>query len=393
MTIVVSGMIATHPGQGGAAWAVLQYLLGLKALGHDVYFIEQVPDARIEPQGAALQDSINAHYFSDIVRHFGLEGKAALVCQHSHETVGASYSELVRLAGRADVLFNISGILSIPELTEPASCRVYLDLDPAFTQVWHAQGIDMGFSGHTHFVTIGLNIGKTKCPVPDCELQWIKTVQPVALDYWPVTAPPSDPTLTTVGNWRAYGSVEHAGVHYGQKVHSLRRFFPLPKLTTARFALAMAIHPDEKGDLTELEQNGWELQDPFEVAQTPGSYQRFIQRSWAEFGIAKSGYVASQCGWFSDRSICYLASGRPVIAQDTGFTEYLPVSEGLLAFQDSDDAVAAIALLKGDYARHARAARRIAETYFDSKKVLSAMLDAVSVSTASAAKGFALREG
>jgi hypothetical protein len=393
MNIIVSGMIAAHPGQGGATWAVLQYVLGLKALGHDVYFLEQIPDKLIEPNGTPLQQSVNARYFSELVHHFGLDGKAALVCERSHETAGASYSELVQLANRTDLLFNISGTLSIPDLAQPAPVRVYVDLDPAFTQVWHTQGIDMGFSRHTHFVTIGLNIGKKNCPVPACGIQWLRTVQPIVLDYWPVTTQPCEQALTTIGNWRAYGSVVHDGVHYGQKAHSLRPFLPLPKLTTTRFRLAMAIHSGDSRDLSALEQNGWELQDPLEVAQTPDSYQHFIQQSWAEFGIAKSGYVASRCGWFSDRSICYLASGRPVIAQDTGFPEHLPVGEGLLAFQNSDDVLAAVALLRGDYRRHAEAARRIAETCFDSKKVLSSMLDAISVSVAGAAKGFALTEG
>jgi glycosyltransferase involved in cell wall biosynthesis len=139
--------------------------------------------------------------------------------------------------------------------------------------------------------------------------------------------------------------------------------------------LALAIHPDERQDLRALAANGWDLLDPAQIARTPADYQRFIQGSKAEFGIAKSGYVASRCGWFSDRSLCYLASGRPVLAQDTGFSNFVPVGEGLFAFRSTEDILAAIEEVQMNYARHARAARAIAEEFFDSDKVLSRLLD------------------
>jgi hypothetical protein len=157
----------------------------------------------------------------------------------------------------------------------------------------------------------------------------------------------------------------------------MRELFELPRLTDARFCLAMSIHQDESQDLAALERNGWRLVNPNDVASTPEDYRRFIQNSWAEFGVSKSGYVASRCGWFSDRSACYLASGRPVIAQDTGFSSYLPTGEGLFAFGSAHDVIAGIDALRGNYKRHACAARDIAETYFDSGKVLPRLLDAV----------------
>src|SRR5262249_30068490 len=159
----------------------------------------QVREDQIQPPGARLQTSVNARYFSQIVRRFGLEGKAALVSARCRETVGASYPDLVQVAQRADVLLNISGILSVPELTQRVPIRVYGDLDPAFAQVWHTQGVDMGFDRHTHFVTIGLDIGKPTCLVPDCGREWIKTLQPILLEYWPVTPLPAEKALTTVG--------------------------------------------------------------------------------------------------------------------------------------------------------------------------------------------------
>jgi hypothetical protein len=237
----------------------------------------------------------------------------------------------------------------------------------------------MRFAGHTHFVTIGQNIGRPDCPVPTCGLPWITTPQPVVLAHWPVADAVRHDALTTVGNWRGYGSVEHRGVFYGQKAHSLRPFIALPTRTREKFLLALAIHAGEAKDLAALKANGWGLIDPAEVAATPAAYQCFIQGSKAEFGIAKSGYVASRCGWFSDRSLCYLASGRPVLAQETGFSRFLPTGEALFAFETVEDVLAAVESLNADYARHAKAARAIAEEHFDSDKVLTRLLHKIGV--------------
>jgi hypothetical protein len=183
--------------------------------------------------------------------------------------------------------------------------------------------------------------------------------------------------LTTVGNWRSYGSIERDGVHYGQRAHSLREVVELPRRTTERFELALAIHPDEHRDLEALSGNGWHLVDPAQVAGTPSAYREFVQRSKGELGVAKSGYVRSRCGWFSDRSCCYLASGRPVVAQETGFSDFVPTGEGLLAFENVDDAASAVEALRHDYARHARAAREFAEEHLDSDVVLGRLLERV----------------
>jgi hypothetical protein len=322
-----------------------------------------------------IAQSENAKYFADVVAEFNLQGRAALLLTGTQQTVGLTYEQLLGVSRRADVLINISGMLQEQALLESIPIRVYLDLDPAFNQLWHAvQGIDMRFAGHTHFVTIGQAIGDRDCPVPTCGLTWLKTLQPVVLDRWPVARALSYDGLTTVGHWRGYGSIEHAGVFYGQKAHSLRPLFTLPTLTSEKFFLALGIHPSETKDLAALQQNGWNLIDPATVAGTPLSYQRFIQGSKAEFGVAKSGYMLSRCGWFSDRSLCYLASGRPVIAQDTGFSRYLPTGEGLFAYTGAEDILAAIAELNGAYPRHCRRARELAEDYFDSDKVLAELL-------------------
>src|SRR5262249_21755262 len=156
------------------------------------------------------------------------------------------------------------------------------------------------------------------------------------------------------------GSIEYEGVFYGQKAHALRPLMALPSRTTEKFLLAIAIHPGEEKDLAALAGNGWRLIDPARVASTPADYQRFIRGSKGEFGIAKSAYLASRCGWFSDRSACCLASGRPVLAQETGFSRFLPTGAGLFAFSTGDDVLAAVEALRGDYPRHAQAARAIA---------------------------------
>jgi hypothetical protein len=180
--------------------------------------------------------------------------------------------------------------------------------------------------------------------------------------------------LTTIANWRGYGSIESEGRFYGQKAHSLRPFFSLPVQTAERFILALSIHPDEHSDLEKFKNNDWQLIDPLSVADSPASFQQFVQRSKAEFGLAKSGYVISRCGWFSDRSICYLASGRPVIAQETGFSDFLPVGDGLFAFETENDVMESIESLNSSYAHHCKSARKLAEEYFDSTKVLNRLL-------------------
>ena len=373
--IVFSGMIAADPYHGGATWAVLQYVLGLKKLGHEVLFVEPMKASSQRPPHVPLPASENVAYFREVTRQFGIERTSALLLEGGKETVGIAYDDILRFAQRADLLINVSGMLADRALLDAIPRRVYLDLDPAFNQVWHhAYGIDMRFAAHTHFITIGQRVGADGCPVPTCGLHWLKTHQPVVLEEWPYVEPRESADLTTIGNWRGYGSVEFDGLHYGQKAHSLRQFIALPRFTKEKFAPALAIHPGEQSDLAALAENGWTIQDPNRVASSPSGYRRFIQQSKAEFGIAKSGYVTSRCGWFSDRSCCYLASGRPVIAQQTGFDEFLPTGRGLFAFETMDHVLAAIGELRSDYRRHARAAREIAQEHLDSAKVLPRLL-------------------
>jgi hypothetical protein len=380
LTIVVAGMIAADPYQGGATWAVLQYLLGLRQLGHHVHFVEPVAADKVQPAGAGLPSSANAAYFRSVMRQFDLESQASLVLAGTTQTVGLSYELLRNIAAVSDCLINISGMLTDRALTESIPVRVYLDLDPGFNQLWSAaEGIDVGFDGHTHFVTIGPALGQAECAIPTCGRSWIATRQPVVLDQWPAAGQVTHDAFTTVANWRGYGSITCNDVFYGQKAHAWRQFMALPEQTREQFLVALAIHPDEQRDLRSLAAHGWKLIDPARVSDTPDRYRAFVQGSKGEIGVAKSGYAASRCGWFSDRSVCYLASGRPVVAQDTGFSEFLPTGEGLFAFATTEDARAGIDAVAGDYARHSRAARALAEEYFDSAIVLPQLLERVGV--------------
>jgi hypothetical protein len=370
LKILLSGMVAGDPHQGGASWAVLQYVAGFADLGHEVLLVEPV---RRRDGGEPAIGPEEVEYFRRLPL---LEGRGALLAAGSQEAVGVSYERIAAFAADADLLINVSGMLSDERLLEAIPVRAFLDLDPGFNQVWQLSGEDMGIERHTHCVTVGQSIGRGGCPIPTCGRSWIPTLPPVALEHWAAAGPPPvTGAFTSVGHWRSYGSIEHGGIRYGQRAHSLRGLVDLPRLSDARFELALGIHPEEVDDLELLRRGGWRLLDPGEVAATPASYAEFIRASKAELSIAKSGYVASRSGWFSDRSACYLASGRPVVAQETGFSEFLPTGEGLLAFSTLDEAIVAVDDVERSWQRQSRSAREVAEEYFDSRRVLSKLLE------------------
>ena len=256
LTILVSGMIADDPYQGGATWAVLQYVLGFQRLGHDVYLVEPVNQA-------AFNSPETSKYFFEVTRAFGLEQKAALWSAGTQQTVGIPYEFLRQMSAKTDPLINISGMLTDTALTDSIATRVYLDLEPAFNQLWQAvQGIDMHFAGHTHFVTIGMAIGQAGCAVPTCGLEWLTTFQPVVLETLACRRAHCSRWPHHRGQLAGYGSIEHGGVFYGQKAHSLRAFIHLPRLTPEKFMPALAIHSGETKDLKALADSGWRALNP-----------------------------------------------------------------------------------------------------------------------------------
>ncbi|MGH9379518.1 MAG: glycosyltransferase [Thermoanaerobaculia bacterium] len=375
LRILFGGACARVPGQGGLDWVVLQYVLGLRRLGHDVLLVEPVSASDLRPDGADLAESENALHLQRLADSFGLRGAAALVLVDGRQSAGLPYAQVERYAREADLVIDIAGGLFGTGLLASPAVRLYLDLDPGFTQLWHAvEGIDMRLDGHTHFATVGLAFDRAADTIPRCGREWITTPQPVVLDQWPFAERLERDAWTTVANWRGYGSIQINGTFFGQKAHSLRRLIDLPRRTAAPFELALAIDPGELDDLAALAEGGWHLVDPAAVAGSAQAYRRFIQGSRGELGVAKSGYVESRCGWFSDRSACYLASGRPVIAQETGFSEVLPVGAGLFSFESAEDVEAALEELNVDYDRHRRAARDMAEEHFDSDRVLRRLL-------------------
>jgi hypothetical protein len=364
-------MIAATPWQGGATWAVLQYLLGLRRLGWDVFFVESLDLSRSE-----ADDSVK--YCTEVMDRFGFTGRWALIETDSPNSAGMERVELDAVAAAADILINVSGTLGDRDLLEPIGVRVFLDLDPAFVQLWHdVEGIDMGLDAHTHFVTLADTIGEPDCLIPTCGRTWIPTLPPVVLEEWPLATEMHHERVTTIAHWRGYGSIEHGGIHFGQKAHSWRPLFELPQRTQEHFEPALEIHQGDENDLRALKKSGWTIHDPISVAATPDGYRHFVQDSKAELCVAKSGYVVSGSGWFSDRSACYLASGRPVIAQDTGFGRRLPTGDGLFEFRNTEDVVEIFDELRRRYRHHQLAARDIAEEYLDSDRILQHLIDKV----------------
>jgi hypothetical protein len=340
-SVTVAGALASKSGSGGEAWVRLSYALGFRRLGCDVHLAEEAPGA--PPEAVA--------YTRAVADRFGLDYRPAV------EAEGG------------DLLVNVSGNVRSDEVRARFGRTAFVDIDPGFTQFWHERGIEQ-IPGHDVYFTIGANIGTGSCSIPTCGLEWRPTRPPVVLDEWPVADGGFD-RFTTVSTWRSpFGPIEP----YGLKHHQWRCFLDLPARTGVSFEVALDIDPADGADRDALESNGWNLVDPAAVAK-PELFRDYVRGSGAEFSVAQGIYVETTSGWFSDRTVRYLASGRPALVQDTGFIRTLPTGEGLVAFGTPDEAAAAAQAIVGDYDRHARAARAIAEEQFDSDRVLAAMLE------------------
>ena len=370
---IVAGALANKPRNGGEAWVRLSWILGLRRLGFDVHFVERLP----------ARDPLGRQYFEQVVASFGLDGRAALLDREGEALFGTGEAELTAIAAEAEVLFNVSGHLDDGPILAAARRRVYVDLDPGFTQIWHADpSLPFEVRGHDRYVTVGLNIGKAGSPVPGDGIEWIPTLPPVVLEEWPATQLPDGPfRFTTVATWRSpYGQLPVAGRLAGLKHHEFRRVLELPaKVPAARFELALEIHAGDRADLEALREGGWVVISPLEVAADPEAFRSYLRGSGAEFSVAQGLYVEGATGWFSDRTAAYLASGRPALVQDTGVGGKLPWGEGLLSFSGPEEAAAQARRIAADPARHAAAARAIAEEHLDSDRVLGRLLEAVGV--------------
>jgi hypothetical protein len=359
--VVVGGALANKAGSGGEAWVRMSWVRGLQQLGFDVWFVEQAD----HPTGAQVA------YFDRTIAEFGLAERATLLTADG-PVRGAGLATLIDVAREA-ALVNISGHIDAPALFPEFRQRVYVDIDPGFTQSWYADGVGgHRLDGHDVFATIGEGIGRPGCPIPTCGVDWVHVRQPVVLDDWPqITATEFD-RFTTVASWRGpFGPVTIDGETFGSKVREFRRFLAMPTATGHRFELALAIDPGDAADRAALEGAGWDLVDPGDVADGPSSFRRYVQGSGAEFSVAQGVYVHTGSGWFSDRTVRYLASGKPALVQATGFERSLPDGTGLLAFGTLAEAVAGAADIARRYDEHAAAARAIAVDHFDAAIVLA----------------------
>jgi hypothetical protein len=377
--IIVAGSLANKPANGGHTWERMSWALGLKRLGHEVYFVEEIaPQACVDAAGRVTDfaASVNLAWFRSVNRWFGLDEHAALVYGGGEQCAGIGWTPLLEVAESAALLVNMSGHLTLPALLDRIRCKVYLDVDPGFTQFWHADpATAFRLQGHDHYFTIGENIGLENCSIPTGGISWRTTRQPVVLADWPVAEAPARAVFSTIASWRGpFGPVQYAGRTYGLKVHEFRKFLSLPQRTSLSFEIALDIHPGDDRDRQALLAQGWQLVDPRRAAADPASFRRYVQNSWAEFSVAQGTYVDTHSGWFSDRTVRYLASGKPALVQETGFSRNLPVGEGLLSFRTLDEAVRAAERIAANYGQHCRAARALAEEFFDSDKMLGRFL-------------------
>jgi hypothetical protein len=362
------------------AWANLQYIMGLVRLGHEVYYVEDSDDYTscydFARDTMTVDPTYGLGFANRTFRRIGLSYQWAYHDSHSSRWMGPCADVILSILKSADILLDPAGVNPMRPWFLDAPIRVLIDVDPVFNQIRYLSNPaakELALR-HNVFLSFAENIGTKRCIVPDDGLPWKGTHQPIVLEAWPVTPGHPDGKFTTVMKWDSYPAQEHNGRHYGVKSDSFGPYFDLPEKVGRILEITIGT---PTAPLKLLRTKGWALRKPFGVARSPWTYQRYIQRSKAEFSVAKHGYVVSRSGWFSDRSGAYLASGRPVIVQDTGLSGLLPTGVGLLTFSTPDGAVEAIEDVNASYNRHCTGARELAEEYFDSDKVLSRLIEGV----------------
>jgi hypothetical protein len=378
---VVWGLLARYP-YGGVTWQALHHLAALRRLGFDVWYVEDsdsrvysptthCPTMEFEQNVAFLERWMSSLGMADrwIFRAPGAGGSL----------IGAGEKELEQLYSRADLVLNLCGAQELREEHGGIERLVYLQTDPVEEQVRLALGdaeLAERLEAHDFHFSYGENLGAEDCPVPVERFEWRPTRPPVVLEWWAPANGPARKTLTTIANWRHERKdvVWEGNRWHWSKDREFRRFSSLPTQSVLPLELALgSIDEDEQAD---LEREGWNITDSI---ADPQEYRRYIADSAGEFTVAKEQYVAPRSGWFSDRSACYLAAGRPVVTQDTGFGKFVPTGEGLFAYSTMDEAAAAIEAIASDYERHSAAAREVAREYFDAERLLERMLDEIGV--------------
>lgn len=383
-TIVLLGMMSRHP-VAGVIWQTLQYLVGFARLGYEVYYVEagaHQPSALLAPDGDAPGDrSVAAARFIDAqLRRFDLGDHWAFHALHADERCyGLGESQLLRLYRTADWIINLHGA-TLPRPEHGATQRlVYLETDPVAPQIElydnRTETIEF-LSAHQAFFTFGENLGRPSCQVPVSDrFTFRPTRQPVVADFWQLAGPGPGPDFTTIGNWQQqWREITYRDeVYHWSKHYEFLKFIDLPRCTRQTFELALSRYATADQEL--LESNGWRVRDALGFSTDLDAYRAYILGSRGEFTVAKDQNVRLRSGWFSDRAASYLAAGRPVITQETGFSEILPTGEGLFAFSTLDDILAALDAVNGDYKRHSQAAADLARDWFNYDVVLTRLLE------------------
>lgn len=373
LKILCSGYLVRHP-IGGHIWHHLQYLVGFQRMGHQVVYFEHYgwPDSCYDPiRDVSTPDpAYGIEYLINILKPHGLDRNWCYLAEDG-TVYGMSREQLSQHCRDCDIYFNLSNINWIPEL-EACRKRVIVDTDPVLTQIGEF-GMGGPYSRYDALFTYGENVHQPGSEMPTAGVTWIPSRQPVVLDLWPVEKGDPRAPFTTVTNWSPFGVKHYQGREFAQKDRQWEPFFNLPAEIGESMELAVQA---PRAVTTRLLQGGWSVQDPLKISLLPSTYQAYLRSSRAEFSVAKHAYVSTNCGWFSDRSACYLASGRPVVLEDTGFTSWLPVGAGVLAFRSRAEAIAGIEEINGRYEFHCRAARDVVNEYFKAERVLSRMLDA-----------------
>jgi hypothetical protein len=376
--VLAHGALADYPEGGGHWMGYLQYLLGLDDLGHDVLWLEVM---RSSGQGELDQARIQS--FFDRMAQYGFQDRCALLLHgevaepltlETAQGYGKTTEEIREFARSADLVWNFCGTLRQP-LLSLFKRRVFVDQDPGILQI-SALSWDLALNDHEVYLTAGTKLHAPDCEVPTLGLTWHPFLQFVYLPIWDIAPDPGPQApFTSITQWT------WEEIWWGQRVLSMTKrdaylkYIDLPRRVSCRFELAANIHPeDSTGDRELLLNHGWHLSHPHQVAGSPTLYQQYIQHSRAEICCPKPIYRDLKTGWFSERSASYLASGRPVLAEDTGLSEVLPTGDGLLAFNDLEEAMAGASEINAHYQRHMRCAREFAEQYLGSRRCLTAML-------------------
>jgi hypothetical protein len=378
-TLVVLGMMGRSP-FAGVAWQVLHYLEGFRRLGHEVYYIEDTGTWPYDAEQDTVTDdcSFTLRYIARLMTWWGAPDRWAYRSGVDGQTFGLSDAQVLEVLASAGALINLTGATVLREEHRRVPIRIYLETDPVLPQVEVAQGrpFTMELLGaHTHHFTFGENLGAPDCGVPLGCFEYQPTRQPIVLDWWMDPGPPTASAFTTVANWQQSGKdLEWNGETYSWSKHyEFLKLIDLPRHTAEPIELALACGDAEVVRL--LAAHGWRIVDAIPLSSDILPYRDYIRGSRGEFTVAKDQNVRLRSGWFSDRSACYLAAGKPVITQDTGFGNILPTGQGLFAFRTFDDILQALDRVTADYERHVRAAKEIAAEHFAAERVLASLLE------------------